>query len=252
LKNNKGFYYFFSNYISRGGDKLGLSKKVKVIITFVFVLAFMAVGVMFYNRESENLYVEVEAEEVDVVEKKESEDLLSGIKVDIKGAVVKPGVYEANGSDRIVNIIEKAGGLSKGADTSNLNLSKIVQDEMVIVVSTKDDLKKEALINSNKVSNQVVTSNKKIINDAAIDSTIMSSITKMELETGGSVESSVVNINTASLDELMTLNGIGESKANSIIDYRNTNGLFTSIEDIKNVSGIGDSAYSKIKDYITV
>ena len=62
----------------------------------------------------------------------------------------------------------------------------------------------------------------------------------------------VVNINTASIDELMTLSGIGESKAKSIIEYRSTNGKFNTIEDIKNISGIGDALFNKIKDNITV
>ncbi len=62
----------------------------------------------------------------------------------------------------------------------------------------------------------------------------------------------LININTAGINELMTLSGVGEAKAKAIIEYREKNGSFKSIEDIKNVSGIGEAAYQKIKDYITV
>ena len=62
----------------------------------------------------------------------------------------------------------------------------------------------------------------------------------------------LVNINTASIDELKTLSGIGDSRAEDIVAYREANGSFSSIEDIKNVSGIGESIFSKIKPYITV
>ena len=65
-------------------------------------------------------------------------------------------------------------------------------------------------------------------------------------------ENKIININTANQSELTTLSGIGDAKAQAIIDYRNTNGYFKSIEDIKNVSGIGDVIFAKIKDYITV
>ena len=65
-------------------------------------------------------------------------------------------------------------------------------------------------------------------------------------------ENSLININTSTKEQLQTLNGIGESKANSIIDYRTQNGPFKTIEDIKNVSGISETLYDKIKDFITV
>ena len=73
-----------------------------------------------------------------------------------------------------------------------------------------------------------------------------------KVEETPTIENKLININTASLEQLQTLNGIGESKAKSIVEYRTTNGNFKSIEEIKNVSGISESLYEKIKDSISI
>ena len=163
--------------------------------------------------------------------------------VDIKGAVKSPGVYEVNRESRIIDVIEKAGDLKKSADTSIINLSKKVKDEMYIIIYTKDEISsyKDKLLSSSEITNKI---EEKIIcpdsdNDGCINKTSLSS------ETGK------VNINTATQSELTRLSGIGEGKAKKIIDYREKN-RFEKIEDIKNVSGIGNSLYEKIKDYIEV
>lgn len=141
------------------------------------------------------------------------------IKVDVKGEVNNPGVYVMDEGTIVLDAINKAGGLTKNATTSDINLSKILVNEMIITVLTK----------SNGSSTSKTTSS------------------------GGSSSktSSKVSINNGSLSDLMTLTGIGEAKAKSIISYRQKNGLFAAIEDIKNVSGIGEALFAKIKEDIT-
>ena len=137
-----------------------------------------------------------------------------------------------------------SGGLTKNADTSYLNLSKKLKDEMTIVVYSKEEIanmkdQESIIVYMEKECNCPNISNDACINDNSNSDSINNNNGK-------------ININTATIEELQTLTGIGESKAKSIIEYRETNGNFKSVEDIMSVSGIGESAYSKIKDNITV
>ena len=160
-------------------------------------------------------------------------------KCDIKGEVITPGIYTLKVNSRVIDVINMAGGLTENADTSVLNLSKKIEDELVIIVYSKQeviDFKKTKEIEK-QVEEKCKNSNETLINGACIE---------IEEKT-----STKVNINTASKEELMTLSGIGESKAEDIIKYREKE-QFVSIEDIKKVSGIGDSLFAKIKENITV
>ena len=158
------------------------------------------------------------------------------IKIDIKGEVKKPGVYEGTENMNVNDAIKMAGGLKKGASTDNINLSKTLKNEMVIIISKKlkenikNTIKNDALPSSSEVIGEIKNSD---ANNIQNDS------------------NKLISLNKGSLDELMTIPGIGEQKAKQIIEYRNSN-EFTSIEDIKNVSGIGESLFEKIKDYITI
>jgi competence protein ComEA len=138
-----------------------------------------------------------------------------------------------------------AGGLTNEADTSTLNLSKKVIDEMQIIIYTKAQIQQYK--ENNKSITEVIKYIEKeckcpdpTINDACIN------------EESTYEKTSKISLNNATKEELMTLPNIGESKANAIIEYRTNNSLFSSIEDIKNVTGIGDSIFDKIKDYITI
>ena len=163
--------------------------------------------------------------------------------VDIKGEVITPGIYKLKNSSRVIDVIEKAGGLTQEADTSVINLSKKITDEMVIIIYSKQEVK-----NWIKTKNQEdylqekckVSEEGKVENDACIEDNKKEKVT-----------SEKVNINTAPKEELMTLSGIGETKAEAIIAYRKEN-TFKVIEDLKNVSGIGNETYEEIKNYITV
>ena len=144
----------------------------------------------------------------------------------------------------VIDAINLAGGLTKEADTSIINLAKKITDEMVIIIYTKDEVK-----NSNIVDTVIKVVEKECIcpniqNDGCLNTEIKDNITNGD-------SNSLVNINTATVEELQTITGIGESKARSIVEYRTNNGLFQNIEDIKNVDGIGDKLYESIKIYIT-
>lgn len=174
------------------------------------------------------------------------------VKVDIKGAIKNPGVYELNANDRVEDVILKSGGILDEADISVINLSKKVFDEMVIIIYTKEEVEK--MLNGEDVIIDNIITNKEVIfpdikNDATINNT--SSSNKVD-ENETTVNKSIININTATTDELDSLPGIGNSKAQNIIDYRNINGNFETIEDIMNVNGIGTAIYEQIKTYITV
>jgi len=163
-------------------------------------------------------------------------------KVDIKGEIITPGIYTLSSNSRVIDVIEKAGGLTENADTSVINLSKKISDEMVIIIysyAEVEDFKNTKEIEELVQDKCLQKDENALENDACI--TDSSSTTTLEK----------VSINTATLEELMTLSGIGESKAQEIINYRETNGNFNTIEEIKNVSGIGDSIFEKIKDNIT-
>ena len=164
------------------------------------------------------------------------------IQVDIKGAVKKKGVYRLLEGSTVNDAIEMAGGLSSNGTTSNINLSKKVYDEMVIYVFTKSELKEK------ESSKAIVCEVPKCeCETVVVDREICTNDDSSANNSGD-----LISINTASIEELMTLDGIGESKAKAIIEYRKTIGLFSKIEDLMNVSGIGEKAFEAIKNKITV
>jgi len=145
----------------------------------------------------------------------------------VSGAVARPDIYTMPVGSRLRDAIQAAGGLSSQADPQNLNLATFLEDGMKIQVA------------------QIV---KTPIVPGAMTGTSNSSATGLSQ----GVASSLVNINTASQQELDTLAGIGPALAQRIIAYRTAKGPFTKIEDIQNVSGIGAVTFEKIKDLITV
>ena len=207
--------------------------------------------------------------------------------IEVKGAVLKPGVYEVDNEIMIDDVINLAGGLSKDAYTNNINLSHKVSSEEVIYVYTDEEyaylhedifgptidtkcptssydisdctLSAKSEIVTEEEYNKDTWENEDTLDVSESDTSTTSNdkcgvqvqntetSTKQEVEVKGKI-----NLNTASKEELMTLDYIGEAKANAIIAYRQEQGSFKSIEEVKNVKGIGDILYSKIKDHITV
>lgn len=235
-------------------EKIKSYYKIIIFVVIVIILFSLIFAFEYYKNKN----VKMEKKETKVIQKKKKEEVkevdnASYVYVDIKGAVNSPGVYKLEEGKRVVDVINMAGGLIESADTSIINLSKKISDEMLIIIYTVDELKayKEKLTMLKETNKQL---EEKIIcpdtsNDACISKETKKSTTKDELNTSSN---SLISINTSTKDELMTLSGIGESKADAIIKYREENGKFDSIEDIKNVSGIGDALYEKIKDLITV
>ena len=216
-------------------------KQIILGISLVIVLATTISSIIyFYEPKKEKKIEKVAVEKIKKETKKEDTEKL--YMVDIKGEVISPGIYELPSTSRVIDVINKAGGLTDIADTSVINLSKKIEDEMVIIIYSEYEVnnwlktKQEEEYLQEKCQN---SEDSKIENDACISDNAIEN------------NETLININTATKEELMTLSGIGETKALAIISYREKT-PFTSIEDIKNVSGIGDSTYNEIKDYITV
>ena len=151
------------------------------------------------------------------------------IIIHIIGEVNNEGIVEIDEGARIIDAVNEAGGLTEYADTSKVNLAYVLKDgQKVVIPSIYDEKEMEVVYNDG--GDNIIEGN--------------------STENGSS--DGLVNINTATSQELQTLPGVGESTAQKIINYRNENGNFSNIEDIKNVSGIGDSKFNSIKDLITV
>lgn len=184
---------------------------------------------------NEIVAIEPENKEVETEDKK--------IKVDIKGYIKNPGVYELGEGAIINDLIKLAGGVKKNGTTDNINLSKKLKDEDMIIILSKSELKKQKLSTKTTISTAPTSQTSAATNSSSIESN-NNAATNQTTETK-------ISINNATQEELMTLSGIGEKTALKIIEYRTQN-PFNTIEDIKNVSGIGDALFEKIKDYITI
>lgn len=208
-----------------------MKAKLKYIIIAIIILVALVVS---YVLSLDNK--EVSAENVEIT-KTDVANVTSKVYVDIKGSVKKPGVYQVSADSIVWDIVNLSGGFTKNAYTKNINLSQKVKDEMVIYVFSKNEM--------SKMNNTVKTDTACTTNVINYDNCITTEKNATETST------SLVNINTASKEELMNVSGIGASKADSIIAYR-IKTPFSKIEDIMNVSGIGESLFDKIKKYITV
>ena len=228
---------------------LKIIKKYKYLITIIIILMIICYfyirsnslkeNNIKYSLENENIILNTEEESDEEVE------MVNMIKVDIKGQIVNPGVYELKENSRVIDVINIAGGLTDDANTSLINLAKKIEDGMVIIIYSNEEV-------ANSNVKEVETVFKIIEKECDCPNIKNDSCINTELDNEQAEEDTkLININTASIEELMTLPSIGESKAKSIIEYRE-NTKFTSIEEIKNVSGIGEALFEKIKAHITI
>ena len=233
---------------------LKIIKKYKYMFTFLIILILLFFAILRSEKLKDNnkVYTVNKNSNIvidnSIVSKNNNDISEEKIQIDIKGQVNNPGVYELENNSRVIDAINAAGGLTDIANTSLINLSKKLEDQMVIIIYSNDEV-----LNSNVkeietvfkvIEKECVCPN--IKNDSCINTELDNTVTDNSNE-----DNKLVNINTASMEELMTLPNVGESKAQAIIDYRNEN-KFTTIEDIMNVSGIGEALFEKIKAHITI
>lgn len=226
-------------------------KKQIILCILGLVLLLVVASIFIYknftatDKEDENIVLNTKKD----IKKDEEEEKTSDVyyQVDIKGEVINPGIYTVKEGSRVIDVIRLAGDLTEVADTSVLNLSKKVKDEMVIIVYSFDEVasftetKEQEEIEQEACKNQNGIENDACIEDSTND-TSSSSV----------VISGKISLNTATLDELMMLPGIGEAKAEAIIKYREEVGAFQNIEELKEVNGIGDAIFDDIKESITI
>ena len=230
------------------GGKMKLIRKLKYPITIILFVSILIYIIYTKNNLDKSKYEDIELEsyqiENEITKENDTDYGIVSYSIDIKGAINNPGVYEVEKDKTVNDVIHLAGGLTKDADTSVINLAKKIKDEMVIIIYTKEEVKNSNIVDTviKVVEKECVCPN--IENDGCLNTEINDNITNKE-------NTDLVNINTATKEELQTVKGIGESKAENIIKYRETNGNFEKIEDIKNVDGIGETLYEQIKIYIT-
>ena len=147
--------------------------------------------------------------------------------VDIKGEVLRPGVYEFSCESRIQEVIKKAGGFTEEADETKINLAQKISDQMQMIVPNLHSKQEEGVTEGN--SEKGNSSN----------------------TTPSNSKQGTVNINTATLEELQTIKGIGKKKAEAILQYRKEHGAFRSKEDLLQVKGIGKKALEAIESQVT-
>lgn len=228
-----------------------------IIIILIIGIYGLVIYLGFIKKESVNLNAMESDQELITSETEEKKEEQENMFVEIKGEVNKPGVYAITNSTIINDIVNLAGGFKKGAYTNNINLSKKVTNEMVIMVYSTYEynkiktptivyVEKECNCPSYDISSCINDGNSIIVPGENNSSNVSNN------ESNDSTSSNAVNINTASEKELMTLTGIGESKAKAIIAYREENGKFQQPSDLMKVSGISEKIYENLKDNITV
>lgn len=149
--------------------------------------------------------------------------------IDIEGAVKRPGVYQFTNNMRIDDAVNLAGGLNSSADRKHINLAKKLIDQQTVYIPVKGEIKGiPQSVNDNGDSGSGSNS------------------------TDSSNGSGKINLNTADVKQLQTIDGIGEKRAEKIIDYRKSHGNFSKIDDVKNISGIGDKFLANIKAHVTL
>lgn len=196
--------------------------KYYVLAIAAGLIVFTYLLVSFINQPEETLSFEYSEDTDDISESAaEPPELPTTVFVEVKGAVVSPGVYELPAEARVKNVLDVA-VLSENADLLTVNQSAKLTDEMVVYIPYEGEIDDETAV--------------KTFSTAAKEN----------------VAAGQVNINTASIAELTTLNGIGEKKAQAILTYREEQGLFTTLEEIKNIPGIGDKTFENLKPYITI
>lgn len=202
-------------------------RKDKIIMGLIIVVVALFANNYVKNNEDDLLGSEISlldtsSDALSPADEDENVEI-NEMKVYISGEISKEGVYEFEDGDRLDDLIKKAGGLTENANAKDLNLAMKLEDEMKIYIPSIYEVSSD---------------------DTADTIPIVTSDSK-------ETSKDKININKASKEELMTLPNIGDKRADSILEYRESN-KFETIEDIKNVNGIGEKFYQSLKDLITV
>lgn len=205
---------FMKNFVKQNKQMLFI---VLLVISVIIAYYLFQMGDVESGSELNDDWIEENPLEVETVEVPAIEE--EKVIVDVKGAIHTPGVYECQSGDRVMDVIERAGGLTQDADKNKINLAMRLEDEMVLYFPVVGE---EV---SDSITSETMTAEK---------------------------EDGKVNLNKATQTELLTLTGIGPSKADAIIEYREQNGPFKAVEDIMEISGIGEKTFEKLKDQISV
>ncbi len=221
IKNNKWFVIAISLFVCIAGGFYFITVSEGRERLRMEETAFLnQEGSLLISEKEEILGDESSLVESSSEEKRERD--LGKLQVYICGAVEKPGVYKVEEEQRLIDLLALCGGFSEEADTASLNLARRLEDGEQIYVLTRKEAA-EAAKEQEKITQE-----------------------KEEAADGK------ININTAGLEQLMTLSGIGKAKAESIIHYRETKGSFDSIEDLMKIEGIKTAVFNKIKDMVKV
>jgi competence protein ComEA len=192
-------------------------REKKLAIALVAILVF-AIGALLWNQDdislqNTSLPMYQQQPQVKPVETKKQTQIAT---IDVKGAVKKPGIYKLSIPVRLYQVLESAGGATGQADTNRLNLAKIIADGSMVYIPKKgEEIPSEASPIQTKEDNKI-------------------------------------NLNTATLEELETLEGLGPTKAKAIIQYRGEHGGFRSVDELLQVSGIGERTLERIKEKVFV
>lgn len=196
-------------------------KKIEIIGIILLIFGIIYI-IKIKIDESNNMDLMLETNTNEIIASSNNEEKTM-IKVHIDGQIKNRGVVELEEGSRLVDAIEKSGGLTEEADTSNINLADILQDGEKVYIYSKQEV--EELKSIGKLNEEIDNTTKK---------------------------DNKININTATQAELEEITGIGSSLAQKIIEYRESNGKFKDIEELKNVSGIGDKKFESMKSQITI
>ena len=216
--------------------KYEIKKKKRIGIVLICCCVFALTACNRHSDFERNLADERTSEQ-ELLSEKSSETgsnptESSEIFVHVCGCVKNPGLYRLPAGTRAGEAVETAGGFTKKADTTAVNLAQVLSDGSQLYVPSEADFQQ--------------SEERGIYDSSKTEGFISENVP----EDAGNEQK--VNLNTASSEELTTLSGIGATRAEAILAYREEHGSFSSIEDIKNVSGIGDGIFEKIKDSITV
>lgn len=220
-----------------------MNKKINIIV--ILISSFIIIGTIAYklnlntqdevyivseneeNIEEDNIKIEKDYETNNIennIEYKNKENTISkNVTIYVSGEVNNPGIVTIESDKRLYDAVEKLGGVTQNADLNRINLAiKLNDEEHYIIPKIGED---------NIISQDISVNN---------------------IDTIKNEQTSKININTATIEELDNLPGVGEATANKILNYREENGMFKSIEEIKNVNGIGEKKYVDIKDKICI